>query len=489
MLSTIQDMKFFLRTGFGDSKAYAGSTDGKKTQGLCQGNGAAPAGWTVTTIAMLKAHRRKGHGVHLLCPISRRMIHLAGTLFVDDTDLKHFEMNRAKTPSKAHAALQSSIHNWGRLLIATGGALKPAKCFYHLISFSWTMEGKWRYDANDKRTDLDIVVPLEDRTLTSIEHLPVTAPTKTLGQMTCPTGSSSGAIAQMQEKAQGWVAKARESKLHKGHLNFLLDKQFWPGVLFGISSVCARFKELEECLMKTYYNMLPLCGIRRSVRNELRQLDRGFYGIGLPHPGVECFVAQINKILMHYGCSSGLGIHMQVSMEMMIIEGGISTQILSEPYTRYGKRVTYCWLRLLWEKVDMFCFCIEIRELALATPRENDGWIMLAFVDLGFTDDELIGLNRAQCHQQVIFTSDVFDASGRALDRQYLERQQAGKVWSTLLFPLEQPSVRDFRLWKSTLYSLAPRGRPAHWMGRFVKKGHKIWEWRYDPDRSRLCHL
>jgi hypothetical protein len=34
----VSDMKFFLRTGFGDSKVYAGLTDGKKTQGLCQGN-------------------------------------------------------------------------------------------------------------------------------------------------------------------------------------------------------------------------------------------------------------------------------------------------------------------------------------------------------------------------------------------------------------------------------------------------------------------
>ena len=57
-------MKFFLRTGFGDSKEYAGSTDGKKTQGLCQGNGAAPAGWTATSVAILQAHRRKGHGVN-----------------------------------------------------------------------------------------------------------------------------------------------------------------------------------------------------------------------------------------------------------------------------------------------------------------------------------------------------------------------------------------------------------------------------------------
>jgi hypothetical protein len=94
----------------------------------------------------------------------------------------------------------------------------------------------------------------------------------------------------------------------------------------------------------------------------------------------------------------------------------------------------------------MFRFKVEVQELALEAPRVNNGWIMLAFVELGVTDDELIGLNRARCHQQVIYISDVLDANGRALDKQYLERRQEGKVWSTLLFPLEKPSAQDFRL-------------------------------------------
>jgi hypothetical protein len=62
-----------------------------------------------------------GHGVHLCCPISNKTIHLAGMLFVDDTDLEHFDLNKRETVRESHAALQESIINWGRLLIATGG--------------------------------------------------------------------------------------------------------------------------------------------------------------------------------------------------------------------------------------------------------------------------------------------------------------------------------------------------------------------------------
>jgi hypothetical protein len=43
MLGAMENMKFFLRTGFGDSTSFAGGGISIKTQDLCQGNG-APAG-------------------------------------------------------------------------------------------------------------------------------------------------------------------------------------------------------------------------------------------------------------------------------------------------------------------------------------------------------------------------------------------------------------------------------------------------------------
>ncbi len=79
--------------------------------------------------------------------------------------------------------------------------------------------------------------------------------------MTCPPGSSEGAIKQMQEKVQKWINKANAGKLHKRNLWFLLERQFWPGVSFGISSITALFAVLEECLMRNYYDILLMSAI------------------------------------------------------------------------------------------------------------------------------------------------------------------------------------------------------------------------------------
>ena len=133
-------MKFFLRTGYSDSANYAGGESKDvinpiKTQGMCQGNTAAPTAWMVTSIPMIAAHKQKGHRAHFIAPISDITGHIVGGLFVDNTDLVHVDIWTVETILEAHSRLQESVINWGSLLIATGGALKPGKCSYYLISF------------------------------------------------------------------------------------------------------------------------------------------------------------------------------------------------------------------------------------------------------------------------------------------------------------------------------------------------------------------
>jgi hypothetical protein len=105
---------------------------------------------------------------------------------------------------------------------------------------------------------------------------------------------------------------------------------------------------------------------------DLRQLDRGFYSTGCLHPGVECLIGQVTKLLIHYGCKSGLGIEMQVTVELLVTELGISRQPLQEPFETYGKWVINTWIKSVWEKVSKFNITIEIAPLPINPPRAGD---------------------------------------------------------------------------------------------------------------------
>jgi hypothetical protein len=247
MLGAIENMKFFLRTGFRDSKSFAEGGISIKTQGLCQGNGASPAGWAVISICILRAHGKKGHGAKSLCPITKLQHHLSAILYVDDTDLLHINLTKDKQVKDVHHAIQESINIWGNLLIATGGVLQPSKCFYSIISFKWT-NGKWKYAKNNIGGNFGITVLLPGGGKAAISHKGISHAEKTLGAMTSPDGDSSASIQMMRDKAHLWINDVRSGHLHQRNVWFLLKVQFWPCIGYCLCSLTATLSELEIAL-------------------------------------------------------------------------------------------------------------------------------------------------------------------------------------------------------------------------------------------------
>jgi hypothetical protein len=485
MLRTIQDMKFFLRTSFGDSRNCAGSVIDVKTQGLCQGNGAAPAGWAVVSIVILNAHKKAGHGATFLCPMSLIRNNLAAVLFVDDTDVIHLDMTRVEDEYEVLNGLQRSVTSWGNLLIATGGSLKPSKCFYHIISFSWKADGTWVYDKNEDKEDLQLYIPLPNNEMAPIQHCGVDEAHKTLGMMTCPSGAQESVITHMKERAQGWIDQATAAHLTSRNLWFLLKVQFSPKVLYSIGACSAPYATLAECLMKQYYKLVPLGGVRRSACRMVRQLDRGFYGVGCPHPAVECLAAQTTTILTHYGCETAVGRLLQVSVELLILELGMGGQPFQADFALCGEWVTDSWVKSLWEKCFLFGITLEEGKLHILPPRERDEWLMPLLCKMNFTRAERVRLNRVRMYQEVLFLSDVMDARGNCIDKRYEARRLESDHWSKFRFPRQCPSDSDFRLWKRAIYQLRYiRSSPT--LGRFLRDGHKLWEWRYCEESNRL---
>ena len=95
-------------------------------------------------------------------------------------------------------------------------------------------------------------------------------------------------------------------------------------------------------------------------------------------------------------------------------------------------------------------------------------------------------LNRFRLHQQVLFYSDVMGAGGRSLDKKYLRERPPLEKWSKMIFPVEQPPPKDFKLWRKILPQL--RGGERLHLGHYESEGHKIWDWSYDLEEMSLFH-
>jgi hypothetical protein len=128
-------MKFFLRTGFGDSKSFFGGTKSVPYRGLGQGNSAALPAFTAVSTLLIMAFVGMGHGNTVNSAITGFCFSIAAIMYVDDTNLLTWTRSTCMSDEDFLQQVQSAVTDWSKLVIATGGALRPKKCFWYWIAF------------------------------------------------------------------------------------------------------------------------------------------------------------------------------------------------------------------------------------------------------------------------------------------------------------------------------------------------------------------
>jgi hypothetical protein len=169
-------------------------------------------------------------------------------------------------------------------------------------------------------------------------------------------------------KPKKWLDALTSGRLHCRLMWISVDRQLWPSVKYNLCCSMVTLSELELVMLPFYGKMLPLGGIVRMASKGIRQLDRGLYGTGLPHPGVEAIVEQSNKLLTHYSCRTALGTKLQTSIKLLLVELGMTFQPLQISYANFRNMVTISWLKQVWEKLDRFKFAVMVHNLRLMYP-------------------------------------------------------------------------------------------------------------------------
>ncbi len=227
-----------------------------------------------------------------------------------------------------------------------------------------------------------------------------------------------------------------EGHLHHRMMWFSVNQELWPLVKYDLCcSMMATLPELEKVLLPFYGKMLPLGGIVRKANHSIWQLDHGFYGAGFQHPGVEATVEQSNKLLMHMDVIQPWVLSCKHCWTSMWQTWGYHSNLFkfSMSITENG------WQLPGW--------VLSVHNLLVTFPWEGDDWLMARFIAVGCSEKELQRLTRVRIHQQVLFLSDILGASGGMVDKQYLQKQWRGELWSSMKFPHKDVTELEMGLW------------------------------------------
>ena len=424
MLTSIQLMKFFLRTGWGESTRSIGGNIANIFHGLCQGNGAAPAGWLVLSSILVRLLKQRGFGTKVTSPVSHVLLDIMGVIYVDDTDLMIMRAG-LRNLGELWQECQDATTAWGELLISTGGALKPPKSFYYLIDYEWEADGTWTYTDT---VDLPpLTVPLPDGTSQPINCLPPDESKKTLGIHTNPAGLCQRQLDHFHDALKEWTNRLSIGKLPAKWAWVSYLQQLWPRLRYGLGTNSSPVEDLVDAeegggpLRALYRKMLPFLGVNRNITGAWRHLHSTFGGIGLRKILPEVVIARVNLFLQHFSTRSTLGTKLTVSLEALQLEAGVNDCPLSHPYLPFGPLATPCWCRSFWQGLDHYGFKIDMDYPHIPLPRQGDCLLISLFQDHDPGLRHIRSLHRCRMAWRGLFLSDIVAADGRRLDPKYLK--------------------------------------------------------------------
>lgn len=212
MSSTIQQMRHYIRTAYGDSETFYDGDKDNLLQGGGQGSPPAPSMWIALTIIVLNMSASYEQGVTVIFAISATILTFSAVLYVDDTDL--FTMKKdGETVSEMLSRAQTLASRWVEAMWATGAALRPEKCWWCLVDFIW--EGsRWRYKFYDESNAV-LLVRDDDGNYQRVQRVDVREGQKGLGLRFAATGCMDAELDYLQKQSEQWALDIQNSYLDK----------------------------------------------------------------------------------------------------------------------------------------------------------------------------------------------------------------------------------------------------------------------------------
>ena len=213
LLNTLQNMRNYLRTGYGDSDEYYTGDEGKPLQGGGQGNPAAAPMWTAISIVILVVLSKYPAGVQIWSAISMTLISFSVILFVDDTDIFVSSNSPQENIQSITRRAQTLINHWTGALWASGGCLRPDKCWFYAANFIWK-GSDWEYQRMNEM-EISIEVPDHTGELQQVRQVDFDTPKETLGVSLRVDGKNDGVFQHLYDSTVSWAEQMKSACLYR----------------------------------------------------------------------------------------------------------------------------------------------------------------------------------------------------------------------------------------------------------------------------------
>ena len=474
-LGCVQQMQYYLRTGFGLAKESYGGSERSICMGLIQGSGAAPSAWSSVSTVIIRAYKRRGYGAHFFSGWSNINVPMTALLYVDDTDLLHMPLTHLPSEDALSQWVQCATNHWTHLLHTTGGSLNPSKCYWYFLCFKF-VNGRATLKSKKELEHHKLTIPTHNGLQVQITMKDPKEPSEVLGIVSSPSGEGGPMLDHMMSKGYRWINRIKASPLQPTEVWFSFQTQAMPAVRYGLVPLMANRQHIDDTFDAWYYHCLPKLGVNRNIRKEWRTLPVSFQGLGLPYLSLEKLADSLHFIQKHWSMKTAMGNILRCGFELIQIETGLQGNFLQRNFERLGILATHSWFKVLWELLWFFHVELDFTDnVEIPQARERDKVLMEDIIKV-LPRDKWESFNRVRKFHKVYFTSQLVLGDGCTINP-FIFRPQH-RTTSLMRFPREQPTATDFKTWKEGLHLLAgqtPSLYPP--LGKLIREPYNLSPW------------
>ncbi len=458
-------MRFFLRTGFGESKTMYGGFHEERLAGFGQGNAAAGPGFTAMSSLIVNAYLCNEFGAQIYSSYYKQLLLLAAVMYVDDTDLIHWARCPSCSPDQLIATAQTATYAWGGLAITTGAAMKPDKCYVYFLSY-WYDLGRAKLRTinalpgsiasitlpNGVIAPSHLRVPLPDGTAAPIPTLRNEDASLMLGVWAGPASGGSKHIREMARKGYTWADRMKSRPLPTNLAWKSFNHQLQLGMMWGITTVVMSPLKLLEQFQRVYFQCLPLLNVNCHIDLPWRLIPERYQGLGMANYALVSLASKFAFLQCNWRFDFVHSKSTMMAYESLMIEVGLYGNTMSYDYKKHSMLVTNnTWFKNVWELTLYFKVRLNFdNEFHLKAVRQGDKSLMAEFMHVGkFTQSYLVSLNIMRMHKKVVHTSDIVLCDGKTIKSEMLTNSPGHS--ETHKFPTQRPFPADLILWKIAL--------------------------------------
>ena len=489
MFTTIQNLDHYIRTVYGNSElSFSGKLWTVPIQGVGQGNGAGPQIWAVVSTPVLNMLRAEGYGAFFEASISHEKMSFVGYAFVDDTDLVVTAKKESDTFREVAVAMQGSLSAWEGGICATGGAIEPSKSHWYLIDFTWH-NGHWRYSTIEE-TPAELQVKDCDGTVCRLQRLSVKEAQQTLGVRIAPDGNNDAELLFLRERVDTWADCIRTGHLPRNLAWESMSTTILKSLQYPLPATTLTEQQCALIMSPLLQAGLPSSGIVRTIPRALVLGPKYYQGLGFPCLFTYQQADHVERLMKYCMAEDNMtGQLLRQSIESTKLEIGCNGPLLGQSFKHFGILATPTWVTKTWEFLDGNGMRMEDTCQDFSSFRENDSFLMPAFLEAGFHGAALKRLNLCRLYLQAVSVGELSTGCGRFIAKSVWQGNFDTTRRSRYAWPRQgKPAASEWIFWREALAkTFCGRNMVLRQpLGRWLSDGSDSWEWFYAPNEERL---